>query len=102
MRDGMTERKGRIRMRILEKVSGNRTAALILSGVMLCTAALTGCSGAGSGGSAGAEGGEKAITVAINSETGTMDPAGSIALTYLASLLTRTERSSTGQQSLTK
>lgn len=84
MRDGMTERKGRIRMRILEKVSGNRTAALILSGVMLCTAALTGCSGAGSGGSAGAEGGEKAITVAINSETGTMDPAGSIALTYLA------------------
>ena len=84
MRDGMTERKGRIRMRILEKVSGNRTAALILSGVMLCTAALTGCSGAGSGGSTGAEGGEKAITVAINSETGTMDPAGSIALTYLA------------------
>lgn len=84
MRDGMTERKGRIRMKILEKVSGNRTAALILSGVMLCTAALTGCSGAGSGGSAGAEGGEKAITVAINSETGTMDPAGSIALTYLA------------------
>lgn len=84
MQDGMTERKGRIRMKILEKVSGNRTAALILSGVMLCTAALTGCSGAGSGGSAGAEGGEKAITVAINSETGTMDPAGSIALTYLA------------------
>ena len=84
MRDGMTERKGRIRMKILEKVSGNRTAALILSGVMLCTAALTGCSGAGSGGSTGAESGEKAITVAINSETGTMDPAGSIALTYLA------------------
>lgn len=71
-------------MKILEKVSGNRTAALILSGVMLCTAALTGCSGAGSGGSNGADGGEKAITVAINSETGTMDPAGSIALTYLA------------------
>ena len=84
MQDGMTERKGRIRMKILEKVSGNRTAALILSGVMLCTAALTGCSGAGSGGSNGADGGEKAITVAINSETGTMDPAGSIALTYLA------------------
>ena len=51
---------------------------------MLCTAALTGCSGAGSGGSTGADDGEKAITVAINSETGTMDPAGSIALTYLA------------------
>ncbi len=84
MQDGMTERKGRIRMKILEKVSGNRTAALILSGVMLCTAALTGCSGAGSGGSTGADDGEKAITVAINSETGTMDPAGSIALTYLA------------------
>lgn len=84
MQDGMTERKGRIRMKILEKVSGNRTAALILSGVMLCTAALTGCSGAGSGGGTGADGGEKAITVAINSETGTMDPAGSIALTYLA------------------
>ena len=82
MQDGMTERKGRIK--ILEKVSGNRTAALILSGVMLCTAALTGCSGAGSGGSTGADDGEKAITVAINSETGTMDPAGSIALTYLA------------------
>ena len=84
MQDGMTERKGRIRMKILEKVSGNRTAALILSGVMLCTAALTGCSGAGSGGSTGGDGGEKAITVAINSETGTMDPAGTIALTYLA------------------
>ncbi len=84
MQDGMTERKGRIRMKILEKVSGNRTAALILSGVMLCTAALTGCSGAGSGGSTGVDGGEKAITVAINSETGTMDPAGTIALTYLA------------------
>ena len=84
MQDGMTERKGRIRMKILEKVSGNRTAALILSGVMLCTAALTGCSGAGSGGSTRADGGEKAITVAINSETGTMDPAGAIALTYLA------------------
>ena len=63
---------------------GKRAASLILFMLLLCTAALTGCSGAGSGGSAGAEGGEKAITVAINSETGTMDPAGSIALTYLA------------------
>lgn len=63
---------------------GKRAASLILSMLLLCTAALTGCSGAGSGGSTGAESGEKAITVAINSETGTMDPAGSIALTYLA------------------
>lgn len=63
---------------------GKRAASLILSMLLLCTAALTGCYGAGSGGSTGADGGEKAITVAINSETGTMDPAGSIALTYLA------------------
>ena len=63
---------------------GKRAASLILSMLLLCTAALTGCSGAGGGGSTGAESGEKAITVAINSETGTMDPAGSIALTYLA------------------
>ena len=63
---------------------GKRAASLILFRLLLCTAALTGCSGAGGGGSTGADGGEKAITVAINSETGTMDPAGSIALTYLA------------------
>ena len=63
---------------------GKRAASLILFMLLLCTAALTGCSGAGGGGSTGADGGEKAITVAINSETGTMDPAGSIALTYLA------------------
>ena len=61
-----------------------RAAALLLSGIFLCAAVLTGCSGSGSGGSAGTDAGEKAITVAINSETGTMDPAGSIALTYLA------------------
>ena len=63
---------------------GKRAASLILFMLLLCTAALTGCSGAGGGGSTGADEGEKAITVAINSETGTMDPAGSIALTYLA------------------
>ena len=64
--------------------AGRRAAALLLAGIFLCAAALTGCSGSGSGGSAGTDAGEKAITVAINSETGTMDPAGSIALTYLA------------------
>ena len=64
--------------------AGRRAAALLLAGIFLCAAALTGCSGSGSGENAGTDAGEKAITVAINSETGTMDPAGSIALTYLA------------------
>ena len=50
--------------------------AVILSGVTV----LSGCS---YGDSQEAAGG-KEITVAINSETGSMDPAGSIALTYLA------------------
>lgn len=50
--------------------------AVILSGVTV----LSGCSYGDSQGAAG----EKKITVAINSETGSMDPAGSIALTYLA------------------
>lgn len=50
--------------------------AVILSGVTV----LSGCSYGDSQGAAG----EKEITVAINSETGSMDPAGSIALTYLA------------------
>ena len=64
--------------------AGKRAAALLVSGILFCAAVLTGCSGSGSGGNEGTDAGEKEITVAINSETGTMDPAGSIALTYLA------------------
>ncbi|MBM6749938.1 peptide ABC transporter substrate-binding protein [Mediterraneibacter glycyrrhizinilyticus] len=64
--------------------AGKRAAALLVSGILFCAAVLTGCSGSGSGGNEGTDAGDKEITVAINSETGTLDPAGSIALTYLA------------------
>ena len=63
--------------------------ALLLLGTVFFAASLAGCSGSGAGGgeshSAGEDGAEgKAITVAVSSDTGTMDPAGSIALTYLS------------------
>ncbi len=53
-------------------------AALMLS----CTLFLSGCVTASPAGSGNED--EKEITVAISSDTGSMDPAGSIALTYLA------------------
>lgn len=57
-----------------------RMTAALLTLTLLCTGVLSGCVTADpSDGS-----GDKGITVAISSDTGTMDPAGSIALTYLA------------------
>ena len=53
-------------------------AALMLS----CTLFLSGCVTASPAGSGNED--EKEITVAISSDTGSLDPAGSIALTYLA------------------
>lgn len=56
-----------------------RFTALVLTAAVFCMAALPGCA-RGQGGKEA----QKEITIAINSETGTLDPAGSIALTYLA------------------
>ena len=53
-----------------------RTAVFLAA--LLCAAALPGCAAEEE-----RAGGKKEITVAVNSETGTLDPAGSIALTYL-------------------
>ena len=57
-----------------------KLTAALLTMTLVCTGALSGCVTA----DPSAEAGEKGITVAISSDTGTMDPAGSIALTYLA------------------
>lgn len=57
-----------------------KLTAALLTLTLVCTGALSGCVTA----DPSAEEGEKGITVAISSDTGTMDPAGSIALTYLA------------------
>ena len=57
-----------------------KLTAALLTLTLACTGALSGCVTA----DPSAEEGEKGITVAISSDTGTMDPAGSIALTYLA------------------
>mgnify|MGYP001625183123 FL=1 len=57
-----------------------KLTAALLTLTLVCTGALSGCVTA----DPSAEAGEKGITVAISSDTGTMDPAGSIALTYLA------------------
>ena len=57
-----------------------KLTAALLTLTLLCTGALSGCVTA----DPSAQAGEKGITVAISSDTGTMDPAGSIALTYLA------------------
>ena len=56
-----------------------RLTAALLAAAVLCAAALPGCAKGEKN-----TGGEKEITVAVNSETGTLDPAGSIALTYLS------------------
>ena len=61
------------------RIRRKRTAAALAAG-LFCTAFLSGCVTA----EAPESGGGKEITVAVNSETGTLDPAGSIALTYLA------------------
>lgn len=52
----------------------------ILLGVLVCTAVLSGCKMNDSE----KKSDKKEITVAINSETGSLDPSGMIALTYLA------------------
>ena len=59
-----------------------KITAALLTLTLLSTGALSGCVTADPAVTAGEEG--KGITVAISSDTGTMDPAGSIALTYLA------------------
>ena len=58
-----------------------RITAVILILAMACACALPGCVTADP---AAENAGGKAITVAVSSDTGSMDPAGSIALTYLA------------------
>lgn len=57
-----------------------KLGAAILTLTLFCTGVLGGCVTA----DPSADQGDKGITVAISSDTGTMDPAGSIALTYLA------------------
>lgn len=57
-----------------------RMTAVLLLAVLLCSTVLSGCVTARPEG----EDSGKNITVAISSDTGTIDPAGSIALTYLA------------------
>lgn len=58
-----------------------RLWALFLS----CVVALSGCGAPGADTGTGSSGdGAKEITVAVNSETGGLDPAGPIALTYLS------------------
>ena len=59
-----------------------KITAILLTLTLLSTGALSGCVTADPAVTAGEEG--RGITVAISSDTGTMDPAGSIALTYLA------------------
>ena len=56
------------------------TAWIIMMCMMLSSLTLGGCKAGGSGNSEETKG----ITVALNSETGSLDPAGMIALTYLA------------------
>ena len=62
-----------------------RWLAAALAAALFSAAALSGCAGEEKGADTGnGASGEKEITVAVNSETGTLDPAGSIALTYLS------------------
>lgn len=58
-----------------------RITAVILILALACACVLPGCVTADP---APENAGRKAITVAVSSDTGSMDPAGSIALTYLA------------------
>lgn len=57
---------------------------LFLSVVLSCSVSLSGCGFSDSGKGINPEDGEKEITVAMGSETGGLDPAGTIALTYLS------------------
>ncbi|XCP84398.1 peptide ABC transporter substrate-binding protein [Roseburia hominis] len=52
--------------------------------ILVCTAILAGCGADCAEKDTGKDAGKKKITVAINSETGSLDPAGMIALTYLS------------------
>ncbi|HIX49312.1 MAG TPA: peptide ABC transporter substrate-binding protein, partial [Candidatus Mediterraneibacter caccavium] len=62
-----------------------RWLAAALAAAVFSAASLSGCAGEEKGADTGnGASGEKEITVAVNSETGTLDPAGSIALTYLS------------------
>ena len=62
-----------------------RWLAAALTAAVFSAASLSGCAGEEKGADTGnGASGEKEITVAVNSETGTLDPAGSIALTYLS------------------
>lgn len=67
-------------MKKTDRKRNSRMISLVLAVILSGVTVLSGCSYRDSHGAAG----EKEITVAINSETGSMDPAGSIALTYLA------------------
>ena len=67
-------------MKKTDRKRNSRMISLVLAVILSGVTVLSGCS---YGDSQEAAGG-KEITVAINSETGSMDPAGSIALTYLA------------------
>lgn len=60
------------------KKQWRKSDVLLLAAIMLMTGILSGCSGNKK------QGETKELTVAINSETGSLDPAGMIALTYLA------------------
>lgn len=60
------------------KKQWKKRGVLLLAAIMLMTGILSGCSGNKK------QGETKELTVAINSETGSLDPAGMIALTYLA------------------
>lgn len=59
-----------------------RWMSLVLAAVLCSVMILEGCGKKGNGGSDENE--NKEITVAVNSETGGLDPAGTIALTYLS------------------
>lgn len=68
----------------MKRLHGKRQRGMIQGvAALLCCILLSGCM-AHREEAGGGEPGEKEITVAINSETGTLDPAGSIALTYLS------------------
>lgn len=60
------------------KKQWRKSGVLLLAAIMLMTGILSGCSGNKK------QGETKELTVAINSETGSLDPSGMIALTYLA------------------
>lgn len=67
-------------------VTAKKGIALLLLAVLFAGTVLTGCAHTEQSGEKGGKSdrSKKEITVAINSETGSLDPAGSIALTYLA------------------